>query len=178
MQAGPDGAPEFYVGRTASIDTDRTKYYAYPTGTNVPGTITGSTIVWTVPLAAVGNPKAADRLFSVTGFTATSLLPDRPIAVAEPTGSGQLGDEDTLTANQIDAAPSFSYAVRSRGFTTPTRSVPAGTTPGATGNSSGPSGHRSALAATGLATGLPLAGGAVVLLLLTFRRRLRGPQLR
>lgn len=116
MQAGQDGTPQFYVGRTASIDTVRTKYYAYPTGTSVPGKISGNTITWTVPLAAVGSPKAGDRLFSVTAFTATSALPDGPIVATLPTGSGQVGAEDTLSANQIDAAPSFSYAVRTAGF--------------------------------------------------------------
>jgi len=41
MQAGQDGTPEYYVGKTASVDTTRTKYYAYPTDNKVPGKITG-----------------------------------------------------------------------------------------------------------------------------------------
>ncbi|MCW2543932.1 MAG: hypothetical protein JWM40_1484 [Frankiales bacterium] len=111
MQGGPDGSPEFSVGHTASIDTTRTKYYAYPTGTDVPGSIEGGVITWTVPLDAIGSPKAGDGLYSVTGFTATSAIPAAPILTGLPTGSGQVGDQDTLTANLIDAAPSFSFTL-------------------------------------------------------------------
>lgn len=180
MQAGPNGTPEFYVGKTASIDTTRTKYFAYPTGNPVPGKITGSVITWTVPTTAVGNPTAGSGLFSVTGFTATSVLPDRPIAVTEPTGTGQLGAEDTLAANQIDAAPSFSYAYRSTGFTPgnmgagpPRDSLSsAGSPPSGT---SGPSGadrsSSGSLAATGLDRTLPLTGLALLLALAAVRRR-------
>lgn len=181
MQAGPDGTPEFYVGKTASIDTTRTKYYAYPTGNTVPGKITGSDITWTVPTTAVGSPKAGDRLFSVTGFTATSVLPDKPIVVTEPTGTGQVGAEDTLVANQIDAAPSFSYAYRSTGFPPgkmdsgpppggfgpPGGSPPSGTV-GASGSNRGSSGS---LATTGLNRTLPVTGLALLLSIAVLRRR-------
>jgi len=181
MQAGPDGTPEFYVGKTASIDTTRTKYFAYPTGNTVPGKITGSDITWTVPTTAVGSPKAGDRLFSVTGFTATSVLPDRPIVVTEPTGTGQVGAEDTLVANQIDAAPSFSYAYRSTGFTPgtmgsgpspggfgPPGGSPASGTVGASGANRGSSGS---LATTGLNRTLPVTGLALLLSIAVVRRR-------
>jgi len=192
LQAGFDGVPEYYVGKTASIDTVRTKYYAYPTGTSVPGAIKGDTITWTVPTGAVGSPKAGDGLFSVTGFTATSLLPDQPIAVAEPTGSGQFGDEDTLTANQIDAAPSFRYAVRTSGFprtepsapgSTTGGTNPGGTNPGSNGSSgpgsgsgsgSGPGSGVSAsrsLASTGLPFAMPLLGMALLGAAVLVRRR-------
>ena len=159
MQAGPDGAPEFYVGKTASIDTDHTKYFAYPTGTAVPGTITGSTISWTVPTSAIGGPKKGDGLYSVTGFTTTSVLPDRPITALLPTGSGQVGDEDTLTANQIDAAPSFSFTVGA--------STPAAGGPGGHQGSGGTSPGGGRLAATGPdwqlgLLGLLLAGSALI----------------
>ena len=164
MQAGQDGVAEYYVGKTASIDTARTKYYAYPTGTKVPGKIVGDTIIWTVPTSAIGNPKAGDGLYSVTGFTATSGLPDLPIGIAEPTGTGQFGDEDTLTANLIDAAPSFSYVLGARAVTpiVPTKPVVKPVTrPGATGS----------LAATGLGVALPLTGLALLLGFLAVRRR-------
>ncbi|MCU1587560.1 MAG: repeat-like domain protein [Frankiales bacterium] len=157
MQAGPDGAPEFYVGKTASIDTTRTKYFAYPTGTAVPGAIDKGVITWTVPLDAIGSPKPGDGLYSVTGFTATSAIPDEPILTTVPTGSGQVGDEDTLTANQIDAAPSFS-------FTLPEGGAPVihGPGPGQVGKPGGKDDGN--LAATGLGWQLPLLA---VLLLLT-----------
>ena len=185
MQAGQDGTPEYYVGKTASVDTTRTKYYAYPTDNKVPGKIIGGTITWTVPVTAVGSPGAGDKLFSVTGFTATSLLPDGPIAVTEPTGSGQFGAEDTLAANQIDAAPSFSYAVRT--VRPPSRTPGTTGTTGATGqpSTSSGAGSRAALGSggaqvssatlprTGLNLALPLTGLGLLLVLFVVRLRQR-----
>jgi hypothetical protein len=172
MQAGQDGTPAFYVGKTASIDTTRTKYFAYPTGTTVPGKISGDTITWTVPTSAVGSPVKGNGLYSVTGFTATSLLPDEPAAAVLPTGSGQLGDEDTLAANLIDSAPSFSFVLN--------RSAPAtGTGPGlgtgvgsSGGSGSGGSGS-GALAVTGLSAGVPVLALVLVGAGYAVRRRSR-----
>ncbi len=165
LQVGQDGQPEYYVGKTASIDTTHTKYFAYPTGTTVPGAIKGDAIVWTVPMSAIGNPKKGDGLYSVTGFTAMSAVPDRPISVTEPTGSGQFGSEDTLSSNLLDAAPSFSFVLGAK------YSVPKGVNlppvkPGTPkGGTKSGAGH---LAATGLpvvipAVGLLLLGGLLVL---------------
>lgn len=173
LQVGQDGRPEYYVGKTASIDTTRTKYYAYPTGTAVAGKIAGRSIVWTVPTSVIGNPKKGDGLYSVTGFTSTSAIPDQPIGITEPTGTGQFGSEDTLDANLIDASPSFSYVLGK------TAATGGGTGTGATtGGGSGAGtggGTKVPLASTGLSvavplTGLALLGGGVLLL-----RRRRTP---
>ena len=160
MQGGPDGTPEFYVGKTASIDSDKTKYFAYPTGTSVPGKIVEGIITWTVPLSAIGNPKQGDGLYSVTGFVATSAVPDQPIATTLPTG-GQLGDFDTLSSNLIDAAPSFSYTLG--------KSAGVGDKGAGSGHGKTPGGGK--LAATGLSWQLPLLGAALLALALVGRRR-------
>lgn len=164
LQAGQDGNPEYYVGKTASIDTTHTKYFAYPTGTTVPGRIRGDAIIWTVPTSAVGSPRTGDGLYSVTGFSAMSALPDRPIGVTEPTGTGQFGDEDTLAANLLDATPSFSYVLGAK------YAVPPGINVG--GSSGGTGSHRGGgLAATGLGLALPLAGVGLIAGVLVLRRR-------
>jgi len=162
LQAGQDGSPEYYVGKTASIDTTHTKYYAYPTGTSVPGKIRGDAIIWTVPTSAIGNPRRGDGLWSVTGFSSMSALPDRPISFTEPTGSGQFGSEDTLTSNLIDASPSFSYVLGTH------YSVPKGVNVSPGGSSSSSGGN---LASTGLNVGLPVAGLLLLGTVLVVRRR-------
>ncbi|MFN2537165.1 MAG: hypothetical protein ABR549_03305 [Mycobacteriales bacterium] len=164
LQVGPDGAQEYYVGKTASIDTSHAKYFAYPTGTSVPGKIRGNAIIWTVPTSAIGNPKKGDGLYSVTGFTAMSALPDRPIGVATQTGTGQVGDEDTLGANLIDAAPSFSYVVGAKYAVPPGINVGGDTGGGAKSGSGG-------LAATGLGVAFPVAGLVLIGAVLVLRRR-------
>jgi hypothetical protein len=160
MQAGPNGTPAFYGGATTSVDSDRTKYFSYATGTSVPGTIKGNTITWTVPTSLVGNPRAGDRLNSVTGFTDTQLLPSQATITHAPSGGG-IGNETSPIANLIDATPSFSYAFRTSGFSTH-HSGSAGN--GASGSGSG---HSTAagsgsgggsLASTGLDVGVPIAG--------------------
>ena len=166
LQVGQDGLPEYYVGKTASIDTSKTKYFAYPTGTSVPGKIRGDAIIWTVPTSAIGNPKKGDGLYSVTGFSAMSLLPDRPIGITEPTGTGQFGDEDTLGANLIDASPSFSYVLGAK------YAVPPGLNVGVGGSAGGPkTGSGGHLAATGLEVALPIAGLLLIGGVLVLRRR-------
>ncbi|MCU1602019.1 MAG: hypothetical protein JWO22_2728, partial [Frankiales bacterium] len=164
LQVGQDGQPEYYVGKTASIDTTHTKYFAYPSGVAVPGRIKGDAIVWTVPTSAIGSPKKGDGLYSVTGFTTMSPVPDGPIGVTEPTGSGQFGSEDTLTANLLDASPSFSFVLGASYVVPPGVNLGGRptTTPAGSKNGSG------GLAATGLRTVLPvlgllLLGGALVL---------------
>jgi hypothetical protein len=162
LQAGQDGAQEYYVGKTASIDTTRTKYYAYPTGTSVAGKIRGDAIIWTIPTSAIGSPRKGDGLWSVTGFSSMSVLPDRPIAFVEPTGTGQFGSEDTLTSNLIDASPSFGYVLGTA------YSVPRGVNVSPGGSSSSPGGN---LASTGLSVGLPVVGLVLLGLVLMVRRR-------
>jgi hypothetical protein len=153
LQVGQDGRPEYYVGKTASIDTTHTKYYAYPTGTTVAGKIRGDAIVWTVPTSVIGSPRKGDGLWSVTGFTTMSAVPDEPIGVTEPTGSGQFGSEDTLTSNLLDASPSFSYVLGTK------YSVPQGINLGGPTSSAGGKTSRGGhLASTGLRTVIPVAG--------------------
>jgi hypothetical protein len=165
LQVGQDGSPEYYVGKTASIDTTHTKYFAYPTGTSVPGKIRGDAIIWTVPTSAIGNPEKGDGLYGITGFSAMSALPDEPIGVTEPTGTGQFGDEDTLTANLLDATPSFSYVLGAKYVVPPGINVGGGTSGGKGSKSGG------GLAATGLDVALPLAGLALIGVVLLVRRR-------
>jgi hypothetical protein len=113
MQAGADGAPQFYTGTTCAIGTTHAKYFTYPTTTAIPGSISGDTIRWTVPVSAVGSPATGQSLYSVTGFTATQLTPSN--------ASSNQGCSDVITGsgaenipNLIDAAPSFTYTLRSR----------------------------------------------------------------
>jgi hypothetical protein len=108
MESDGGGAPEFYTGTTGAIQTTHAKYFTYPKTTSIPGTITGSTITWTVPLSAIGNPAAGQGLFSVTGFTATQLTESMPTATTLPNG-GTFGDENI--ANTIDLTPPFSFTV-------------------------------------------------------------------
>jgi len=105
--------------------------------------------------------------------------------VTEPTGSGQFGAEDTLAANQIDAAPSFSYAVRT--VRPPSRTPGTTGTTGATGqpSTSSGAGSRAALGSggaqvssatlprTGLNLALPLTGLGLLLVLFVVRLRQR-----
>ena len=118
MQADPGGATTFYEGDTTSVDTSRTKYYAFPATNAVPGKITpargknkGSTITWTVPLSLLDNPKPGDGLFSVTGYTLTAQLPSTVPTVTKTPSGGTVGDESSPTTNEIDSAPSFSFRV-------------------------------------------------------------------
>jgi hypothetical protein len=108
MESSGGGAPEFYTGTTGAIDTTHVKYFTYPKATAIPGTITGRTISWTVPLSAVGNPSSGQGLFSVTGFTATQLTPSQQTYTTLPNG-GTLGDENI--PNVIDLSPPFTYTV-------------------------------------------------------------------
>src|SRR4051794_34605156 len=71
MQAGSDGSPQFYGGSTCALGTTHTKFFPSPAITAVPGSISGGTIRWTVPLSAVGNPADGAGLYAITGFTAT-----------------------------------------------------------------------------------------------------------
>lgn len=174
LQAGQDGVPQFYAGATASIDSTRTKYFAYPTTTTVPGRITGDTITWTVPLAAIGSPAQGDGLYSVTGFTSTQATPNTQVVTTLPTG-GQVGNVASPIANLIDAAPSFSYTV---GAVPPATTAASGTAtaPVGAGASSGPAGTTTAayggsLAYTGLGAGLPAAGLLLVVTAAAARRR-------
>jgi hypothetical protein len=96
MESDNGGAPSFFDGETASINTTHGKFLTYPPAHTVPGTYTSSspgTITLTVPIADVGgNSKAI--LYSLTGLTVTQ---------ATPSSNG-----DTIF-NQIDATRPFDF---------------------------------------------------------------------
>jgi hypothetical protein len=129
MQAGGDGAPQFYGGTTCAIGTTHTKYFTFPTQHAVPGSISGGTIRWTVPLSDVGKPAKGQGLYGITGFTATQVT---------PSNAANNGCSDTLTGsgadnipNLIDATPPFSYAVGGRPANTGDLLTGVGVAPGA-----------------------------------------------
>jgi hypothetical protein len=116
MQAGGSGgAPQFYSGTTCVIGTTHAKYFTYPTTTPIPGSISGASIRWTVPLSAVGSPAAGQGLYTITGLTATQLVP----SASSASGGGPCPDQisgsgDENIPNLIDASPPFGYTVGSR----------------------------------------------------------------
>jgi hypothetical protein len=94
MESDSGGAPTFFDGETASINTTHGKFLTYPPAHTIPGSYTASgTITLTVPIADVGgNSKAT--LYSLTGLTVTQ---------ATPSSTG-----DTIF-NQIDATKPFDF---------------------------------------------------------------------
>jgi hypothetical protein len=154
MESGNGGAPTFFTGSTDSLNTTHAKYFIYTPKKTIPGSISGNTITWTVPLSSVGSPPNKASLYSVTGFTSTQLLPSEPTV---PLING--GVLTTYTPpNLIDAAPPTEYTI---GILTP--GIPGSTEP--PGNGKGKGGN---LATTGLPFGAPLVAlglvGAAVLL--------------
>jgi hypothetical protein len=109
MESAGGGAPEFYTGTTGAITTTHVKYFTYPKTTDIPGSIKGNTITWTVPLSDVGKPAAGDGLFAVTGFTATQLTPSLQNLATLP-NSGTVGDENI--PNVLDSTGAFSFTVK------------------------------------------------------------------
>jgi hypothetical protein len=94
MESDAGQAPTFFDGETASISTTHGKFLTYPPAHAIPGTYTSASpgvIKLLVPIADVGG-NAAQKLFSVTGLTATQT---------GPSSSG-----DTIF-NQIDATVPF-----------------------------------------------------------------------
>jgi hypothetical protein len=82
--AGGSGQPSFFVGDTVGVPpanaAEHTKYISYPqTHTLSSGQASydakTGTITLRIPRADVGNPEAGTRLFSATGFSATSATP-------------------------------------------------------------------------------------------------------
>jgi hypothetical protein len=165
MESVAGGAPAFYTGSTASIDTTHAKYFVYPKDTPVPGQIEDDTIVWTVPLDAIGSPAKGQGLFSVTGFTATKLGPNAP-TVTTPEG-GELTDPDI--PNLIDAAPPFTFVLGGKLTTGTGGSGGTGGTGGSGGNGSG--GTQQPIATTGLPAALPMAAVGFAALAAYVRRR-------
>jgi hypothetical protein len=108
MESAGGGAPSFYTGTTGAIATTHAKYFTYPKTTEIPGEIRGNEIVWTVPLADIGQPSTGDGLFSITGFTATQLMPSPTDASTLPNGSTS-GDLDI--PNTLDETPAFGFTV-------------------------------------------------------------------
>ncbi len=109
MQSDGGQAPSFYTGTTTSIMTTHTKYFTYPQTTTIKGVIQGATIIWTLPLSAVGSPKGGQGMFSVTGFTSTQVAPDSSTSVTVPNQGGNLADANI--PNLISATAPFTYIV-------------------------------------------------------------------
>jgi hypothetical protein len=156
MESTRGGTPKYFTGSTDSLNTTHAKYFIYTPKKSVPGSISGSTVTWTVPLADVGSPPKGAGLFSVTGFTSTQLLPSEP--------SVSLINGGVLTAytppNLIDAAAPTAYTV---GKLTP--GVPGSTRPPGAENSVG------SLATTGLPVAVPIVALGLVTLAAIVRRR-------
>ena len=164
MESALGGAPTFYDGTTRAIVTTHTKFFLYPPENTATGAIKGSTISWTVPLSDFPGLQTGDTMYSVTGFTATQLLPgnDTLATIAGAVNSGGLGSIDNL----IDAATPFTYRVGfpTAGFT-PT---PGGGSTTATSAGS-PSPNTSGGVVQGVAAGL--AAVAVLAAAVGARRR-------
>ena len=109
MQSDGGATPSFYTGSTQAISTTHTKYFTYPATTKITGTIQGATIVWTVPLSAVGSPKNGQGMFSITGFTSTQVAPAAPSTAKVPEQGGEVGDPNI--PNLISATTPFTYIV-------------------------------------------------------------------
>jgi hypothetical protein len=82
--AGGAGSPSFFAGDTVGIPpanaAEHTKYLAYPqthtlSASQASYSARTGTITLTVPRADVGNPSDGTRLFSATGFSASSATP-------------------------------------------------------------------------------------------------------
>jgi hypothetical protein len=82
--AGGASSPSFFAGDTVGIPpanaAEHTKYLAYPqthtlSGSQASYSARTGTITLTVPRADVGNPSDGTRLFSATGFSASSATP-------------------------------------------------------------------------------------------------------
>ena len=113
MQAG-SGGPQFYTGTTCVIGTTHAKYFTYPATTTIPGSVQGGTIRWTVPLSAIGSPAAGQSLYTVTGLTATQLVPSASTASGGGPCPDQItGSGDENIPNLIDASPPFTYTLAS-----------------------------------------------------------------
>jgi len=110
MQSASGGAPSFYTGTTQAITTTHAKYFTYPAETAIQGNIQGATISWTVPLSAIGNPKAGQGLYSITAFTSTQATPAATSTVTIPNQGGELGDPNI--PNLISASTPFTYIVK------------------------------------------------------------------
>jgi hypothetical protein len=106
MESAAGGAPEFYTGTTAAIQTTHAKYFVYPKSKTIPGKIKKNKIIWTVPLSAIGKPKPRQGLFGVTGFTVTQTAPSTTDTNGAPNGSsaGQI-------PNTIDLTPPFTFKI-------------------------------------------------------------------
>jgi hypothetical protein len=158
MESANGGAPKFFTGSTDSLQTTHAKYFIYTPKGSVPGSISGDTITWTVPLSAVGTPAKGNSLFSVTGFTSTQLLPSSP---GVPLVNGGVLSSYT-PPNLIDQAPPVTYTI---GQLTP--GVPGSTNPPA----SAPGGSGGSLATTGANWVIPLAGLALFCVAYVLGRR-------
>ena len=110
MQSASGAPATFYTGTTQAITTTHAKYFTYPAEKTISGNIQGATISWTVPLAAIGNPKVGQGMFSITAFTSTQATPASTSTVTIPNQGGELGD--TNIPNLISASTPFTYIVK------------------------------------------------------------------
>jgi hypothetical protein len=108
MESAAGGTPTFYTGTTQHIDNPPYALeFVYQPQTTIPGTIQGSSITWTVPLSAIGNPKKGDGLFSITGFTDTQQSPSPVATTTVPNQGMEVGNANL--PNQISSTPAFDY---------------------------------------------------------------------
>jgi hypothetical protein len=108
MESNGGSAPTFYTGTTQHIDNPPYALeFVYQPQTTIPGSIQGSSITWTVPLSAIGNPKKGDGLFSVTGFTDTQQSPAPAATTTVPNQGMEVGN--TNLPNQISSTPAFDF---------------------------------------------------------------------
>jgi hypothetical protein len=102
--AGGSGTPSFFAGDTAGVPpanpAEHTKYIAYPqthtlSSSQASYNASAGTITLHIPRADVGNPGDGTRLYSATGFSATSATPQ----------------SSTTLFNLIDATTPFELVV-------------------------------------------------------------------
>ena len=96
MESDAGAAPTFFDGETQTVDNDEGFFITYPPAHAIQGTykntLKGGVITLTVPISDVGGNGAAE-LYSLTGVTATQLLPS----------------SDNTIFNQIDATAPFDF---------------------------------------------------------------------
>ncbi len=121
MDNAAGGTPTFFVGDTQCIPltgnpAEHCKYFTYPqttTLTPTQGSYDAATgvITFNIPLAAVGNPALNDTLYSVTAFSATSLVAPQ---------------SSTTLFHLIDATSPYDHVIATAPVSTPEAPLTAG----------------------------------------------------
>lgn len=78
MESDGGGSPSYYAGETGTISSSHAKILTYPPTDTVTGSYTAGapgTITITVPAKDLGSPASGSAFRSITGLTATELLP-------------------------------------------------------------------------------------------------------